>query len=571
VTSTGQSQTEVYATASAKLRRMSETLAAIAPGEARRPLILTFIRDSVPSRWEAALAVGSAILLILAFPNFEFWWLAWIGLVPLLFAVATTSRKRTAFVLGLLWGTIFFYGTCWWLTYPMIHYGALSAWLAYPLLLLPVVFVSVFPALTCTSISLVVKRFGAAAIFTAPIIWVAFDWLRGAVTGLDWNGLGYSQAFHPMMIWSDHPAMIQLAKFGGVYVVTFLIVLTSAAIAFALLRRGRRSLIVSGLVVVALLVIIFLSNPRNVMIRRLIDFTNDTLIVGVQPNVPMTRGGERGYVELLERHLHLGQAALATKPARPFQHRLIIWPESPMNFSYALDPQLQNTIANFAQTNHTSVLLNSLEPAPNDGSYNSAILINEQGQKAAQYDKIRLMPFGEYVPLPRWLPGSGSVRGIVGEFTPGSSYTLMPLGALRAGVFICIEAAHPEVARSFTNEGAEVLINISNDGYLGPTAVMRQHLANAVFRAVENDRDTIRVTNSGISAFISANGSVSDTTPAFQEAVRTWTISKGDGSSTFYSRHGDVFAYGCALISLGIISASLMRRRKGTDASSVPN
>src|SRR5215510_4858535 len=230
---------------------------------------------------------------------------------------------------------------------------------------------------------------------------------------------------------------------------------------------------------------------------------------------------------------------------------MMIWLESPMNFSYSLDPELQDTIANFARVNQTSVLLNSLEPAPNGGSYNSAILINEQGQKIAQYDKIRLMPFGEYVPLPRWLPGASSVRGIVGEFTPGSSYTLMPLGALRAGVFICIEAAHPGVARKFTNEGADVLINISNDGYLGPTPVMRQHLANAIFRAVENDRPLVRVTNTGITAYIEPNGTVSDETPGFQDAVRTWTISKENEGTTFYSRHGDLFVYACALISLG--------------------
>ena len=172
------------------------------------------------------------------------------------------------------------------------------------------------------------------------------------------------------------------------------------------------------------------------------------------------------------------------------------------------------------------------------------------------------MPFGEYVPLPRWLPGSGSVRSIVGEFTPGSSHTLMPLGAVRAGVFICIEAAHADVARSFTNAGADVLINISNDGYLGPTAVMRQHLANAIFRAVENNRDLIRVTNSGISAYISSNGAVSDTTNSFQEAVRTWTVSRRRAATTFYSRYGDVFAYGCALITLGLISATFMTRRR---------
>jgi apolipoprotein N-acyltransferase len=136
----------------------------------------------------------------------------------------------------------------------------------------------------------------------------------------------------------------------------------------------------------------------------------------------------------------------------------------------------------------------------------------------------------------------------------------MPLGALRAGVFICIEAAHPSIARSFTNEGADVLINISNDGYLGPTPVMRQHLANAVFRAVENDRDLLRVTNTGITAYVSSTGAVFDQTSGFHEDVRTWTISKGQGT-TFYSRHGDLFVCGCVLISLGFISASFMRRR----------
>jgi apolipoprotein N-acyltransferase len=264
---------------------MSETLAAPAPIEARRPHVLTLIRESMPSRWEIALAAGSAILLILAFPNFEFWWLAWIGLVPLLFAVATTSRKSPAFVLGLIWGTIFFYGTCWWLTYPMIHYGGVSAWLAYPLLLLPVVFVSLFTAVACTGISLVVKRFGSAAIFIAPIIWVAFDWLRGAVTGFDWNALGIRRRFIPWMIWSDHPAMIQAAKVGGVHAVTFLIVLTSAVHCAHTGATRRRTFIVSAAVVLVVTLIIVFVNPTTQEASPAFDFTKDTLIVGVQPNV----------------------------------------------------------------------------------------------------------------------------------------------------------------------------------------------------------------------------------------------------------------------------------------------
>jgi apolipoprotein N-acyltransferase len=527
---------------------MSEVLAAEPPIQRRRPLFLTAIRESSPSLRESGLASSSAVLLVLSFPNFELWWLAWIGLAPLLFAVAMTSRKRTAFVLGIIWGTIFFYGTCWWLTYPMVHFAGVAPWVAYPLLLLPIVFVSVFPAVACACIARVVNRFGSSALLAAPLVWIAFDWLRQAVTGLDWNALGYSQAFHP--------SFIQGARAGGVYAVTFLIVIINAAVALLMLRRNRYALVTTVVVLTAAGVMV-LGSKRGLQIEdRETDPRTDTLIVSIQPNVPMTPLDDHGYRTLRDRHVQLSMEAFSLTAPDTHQ-RLLIWPESPMNFSYSRDPQLQNLVANLARTHRTSVLLNSLEPASNGGSYNSAILINEQGHKIAQYDKIRLMPFGENVPLPRWLPGSGSVRSIVGEFTPGSSHTLMPLGALRAGVFICIEAAHADVVRAFTTTGADVLINISNDGYLGPTAVMRQHLANAVFRSVENDRNMIRVTN------IDANGRVRDATPSFQEAVRTWRMSKTAAGSTFYSRHGDVFAYGCALITLGFISATFMRRSKG--------
>lgn len=440
----------------------------------------------------------------------------------------------------------------------MIHFAGVAPWIAYPLILLPVVFVSIFPAVACACIPQVISRFGSPALFVAPVLWVAFDWLRGVFTGLDWNALGYSQAFRP--------ALIQSAQLGGIHAVTFLVVTINATLAFLILRRNRFAFLTTILITTVVVMIIVVSRPRPRF--HYIDSANDILVLVVQPNVPMSDLNDSDYRMLLDRHLQLSTQAFSLKLS-VVKNRLLIWPESPMNFSYSRDPQLQATIGSLARRHRTYVLLNSLEPAPNSGSYNSAILINEQGQKIAQYDKIRLMPFGENVPLPRWLPGSGSVRSIVGEFTPGNSHTLMPLGALRAGVFICIEAAHADVVRGFTNSGADVLINISNDGYLGPTAVMRQHLANAVFRAVENDRDLVRVTNSGISAYIEANGSVRDTTGSFQEAVRTWTVSKTATGTTFYSRHGDVFAYGCALVTLGFISATFMTRRKGTHASGV--
>jgi apolipoprotein N-acyltransferase len=539
---------------------MHDAAAISAPAIEQSARFETIVRSSIPTLAESSLATGSAILLVLSFPDFDLWWLAWVGLVPLLFAVATTYRSGRAFLLGWLWGIIFFYGTCWWLTYPMIHYAPLagdrhiSAPLAYLLLLIPVLFVALFPALFCLLLFRVENRFGQMAILAAPLIWVSVEWLRYEITGQVWNTIGYSQAFHPLMI--------QTSRLGGVYAVTLLVLAVNVALSILVLGPRRRFILVSGLTLLgSLLVIIVWSYPLccNYSDERS-NPANDIVVIAIQPNVPMGEIDANVFQQLLDRHIELTKAGLSKTSSAGAGRRLVIWPESPMNFSYSRDPNLQSIVGNFAKTNNAAVLMNSLEPAI-DGGFNSAILINEQGEKVAQYDKIRLMPFGEYVPLPRWLPGASSVRALVGEFQPGSSYTLMPLGAIRAGVFICIEAAHPSIARAFTNEGADVLINISNDGYLGPTPVMRQHLANAIFRAVENDRPLLRVTNSGITAYVNSNGAVVDETAGFQATVRTWTVGKNSAETTFYTRHDDLFVYACATISLGIVAASFRRRR----------
>jgi apolipoprotein N-acyltransferase len=283
-------------------------------------------------------------------------------------------------------------------------------------------------------------------------------------------------------------------------------------------------------------------------------------VVAVQPNVPMspTQSTEESD-QLLQRHLQLSTNGLQQLPADSVP-RLVVWPESPMNFTFSSDKTLQAVVAKFTRENHTSLLLNSLEPAPKDGAYNSALLINEDGRLIAQYDKIRLMPFGEYVPLPYWLGGS-LISGIVGDFTPGKNFTLMPIAGKRAGTFICIESAYPSIARQLSNEGADFLINISNDGYLGPTAVMRQHLANAVFRAVENGRPLLRVTNSGLSAFILPNGQVKYRTKGFQADVLTWPVTSELTNETFYTKHGDLFAALCTAITILLMITGVYRTR----------
>ena len=496
-----------------------------------------------PAIIDFGVATLSAVLLILSFPDFNFWPLAWCALVPLLVLLATNRGRWRSFFFGWVFGTMFFYGSCSWVTYSMIHTGGISPLIAYALLVPGAVLLGIFSGLFGLILARTLRRWGTLAVWLAPVFWSALEWLRLEVTGQLWNAIGYSQAFRP--------ALLPSASFGGVYAVGFLIVLVNAAIAYALMARTRRSLMLvftgimlAGLATIGIVVM------QGYLAAKSVFRPESLTIVAIQPNVPMDLVKSKDDMKLLAtRHYEMSEAALKqisddTKP------KLIIWPESPMNFGYGGDPQLRSTLASFAQQHQVSILLNSQETAPNDGIYNSAVLINEQGKLVAQYDKIRLLPFGEYVPLPDWVPGAGLIRAIVGDFTAGTNYRLMPVGNLQAGVFICIESAYPSIARRFTNEGADVLINISNDGYLGPTAVMRQHLANAVFRAVENGRPVLSVTNTGITAFVEPNGETRDATTGFTPEIRIWSVSRQPGGRTFYTKHGDVFVISCAVLSL---------------------
>ncbi|MBA2702723.1 MAG: apolipoprotein N-acyltransferase [Blastocatellia bacterium] len=511
----------------------------------------------LPERARAVVDFGaaslSALLLILSFPDFNLWPLAWCALVPLLLVVAINRGRWRPFVLGWVFGTIFFYGSCYWLAYSMIHTGGISPWIAYPLLLPGAVLLGIFPGLFGLFMARAIRKWGKAAVFIAPVGWSALEWSRLEVTGQLWNAIGYSQAFSP--------SLIGPARWGGVYAVGAVIIFVNGAFAFALLRRTRRTLWISALSILlisAATIIVNISmsfSARGFVTER----NTEAVVIAIQPNVPMDLVKSNDDMKLLTtRHFEMSETALKqiqndTKP------RLVIWPESPMNFGYGADEQLRAILASFAQQHKVSILLNSQETAPNDGIYNSAVLINEEGMLVAQYDKIRLLPFGEYVPLPDWVPGAGLIRSIVGDFTAGTNYRLMPVGKLHAGVFICIESAYPAIARRFTNEGADVLINISNDGYLGPTAVMRQHLANAVFRAVENGRPLLSVTNTGITAFITAEGETKDATSGFKPEVRIWSVSPPAGQRTFYTKHGDVFVITCAVLSLLIFVFTFVR------------
>lgn len=540
-------------------------------------------RAGWPTRQETLLALASAILLIISFPDFNLWPLAWVALVPLFLAVAKRAEGLRSFLLGLMTGTLFFFGSCYWLTYAMVRYGRIPAWIAYPLLVPGAFVLALFPALCCLLLARMISLRGVRALLLAPFFWAALEWARLGVTGQLWNAVGYSQAYVT--------PLIQAASWGGVYAVSFLIVTVNACLGYAILKRTSRAALTSLVIILCVAAVILAANSYSASHAAAVQANPDVIAVAVQPNVPMEPVEDLAETEaLVDRHKDLSRAALQAwesegrvdnhvaaatggnrvkeeTPQRVATPRLIIWPESPMNFTYGNDAAMRDWVGRFATENHSAILFNSLEPAPAGGAYNSAVMVNEEGRKVAQYDKIRLLPFGEYVPLPRWMPGVSLVPVMVGDFTPGTDYPLMTVGReTRVGVFICFESAFPSLAREFADRGADVLINISNDGYLGPTPVMRQHLANAVFRAVENNRPVVRVTNTGISAFITPRGQVIGATEGFRPDVRVWAINRTLNGKTFYTRFGDMFVWLCAALSLLAIATTLKQSRESVES-----
>ncbi|MDQ3180771.1 MAG: apolipoprotein N-acyltransferase, partial [Acidobacteriota bacterium] len=479
-------------------------------------------KAKLPSLVNSLLALLSAILLTLSFPDFDLWFLAWFALVPLFFAIEREKESVVkSFVLGWIFGICFFFGTCWWLTFAPITYGGVPSVIAYALLFGVTLLVGLFPAIFSAIFSLLLKRLGTSAIFAAPFLWTTTEFLRFNLTGNNWNAIGYSQAFT-----ND---LIQTAQLGGVYLTGFCIYIFNSIftiICFSIIPKltsktsqfrnsdyAKSSIFFSLLI--SLFVIPFAFFP-NFNFSDSPSEKNESVIVAVQPNVPMSGLKYGEWEKLRQRHVELAENALSKQQTSKDkgQTTIIIFPESPMNFLYESDREFQTFIRDFAVKNNAFVLFNSAQPnLKGTNLYNSAVMVNPKGEKIGQYDKIHLVPFGEYVPLPE--PIAAVVPTMVGNFEIGDEFDLLPFGEAKGGVMICFESHFASLSREFVRNGADVLIEMTNDGYLGDTPVLRQHLANAVFRAVETNRPVLRITNVGITAYINKRGEISDATKPY--------------------------------------------------------
>ena len=384
--------------------------------------------------------------------------------------------------------------------------------------------------------------------------------MRFWITGNNWNAVAYSQAFN-----ND---LIQSAKFGGIYLLGFQIIAFNSAILLITSslfsdftnrkQTNRKQSYTFSILFILLFSLPFVSFKT---VDNNLDESNKANVIAIQPNVPMSGLTDEKWVALRKKHVELAENALSEIKGQQTTDAgqiTVIFPESPMNFMYERDAEFQKFVGDFAKKNNVSVLFNAAEPDEERNLFfNSAVMVNAEGRKIAQYDKIYLVPFGESVPAPL----QNIMPALVGSFSYGKEYDLLPFGDARGGVMICFESHFPNLSREYVRQGADVLIEMTNDGYLGNTPVLRQHLANAVFRAVETGRPVLRVTNVGITAYINERGEISDSADVYTEATRTWTISKSNGEQTFYVRYGDWFAWLCVIASFGLFIFAFLKRK----------
>jgi len=513
----------------------------------RRAQAETVVMDYLP-------AVASGFLLTLAFPKADCPWLAWVALVPLLVLCAGSRGKkpvqgRKAFNTGLAFGMAHFLTLLYWIVNTVAVYGGLPWVAALSVLVLLCFYLSLFPALFL----LVLTRFpmdSPVMPLRAAGLWVGLEYLRSSLfTGFPWGLVGYSQ--------SMNTALIQVADVGGVYAVSFLLVYSNAAVSGIWCMAAGSQKKWTGMVLkkqlfllVSLLSILGSAwgygKTSLAGVDRTIARSGTKRVTLVQGNVSQDRKWDKAFKEAtVNTYCDLSRKAASKGEKKP---DLIVWPETALPFYYGWDKTFSSMVDACIKEVNTAFILGSPAFEPRQAGnrfYNRAFLVNRAGGVTGTYDKIHLVPFGEYVPLGRYLSFLGKITAQAGNFTPGSRDAApLVFKDARAGMLICFEIIFPSLARSVVGNGADFLVTITNDAWFGFTSAPYQHFSMAVFRAVENRRTVVRAANTGISGFIDPAGRVGKTTSLGEKQILTGDIATLN-LATFYTIAGDLFAFFC--------------------------
>jgi apolipoprotein N-acyltransferase len=541
------------------------------------------------------MAVLSGILQVLPFsiagPT-PLWRTAfcWIALLPLIWALLdnTDNTKtgnpltiRQGVAISYVCGIVWYLGNCYWIYQTMYLYGGLDRPIALGILILFSLYLGLYHALFGALIAAFHKRFGRqTTLLLVPFAWVAVELARARITGLPWDLLGIAQV--------DNPLLTRLAPITGAYGLSFIIALVNALWLVRIRLRERRytrpALTIAGVVIVVVYILglRLIANPKPGPTTATATLVQENLEVGAENKGPqpstqqfldsfsyLSRNPSRKYLLGIP-ELADTQAVVLLRPndsdqiLAPTATNLIVWPESPAPFE-DIDPQFRAAMSNLAIAAQAPVIVGNTGFEPSTTSktgytpYNRASFINPDGTFDGHYDKMHLVPFGEYVPFKDLFFFAKNLLNEVGTFEPGKHQTTFTTGGHTYGVFICYESIFGDEIRHLTEQGADVLINISNDGWYGDTSAAWQHLNMVRMRAIENHRWVLRATNTGVTVAINPYGRVTAALPRhLRSSLRVHFGYEHD--VTFYAAHGDLFAYACAFVSIVALALSLRSR-----------
>ena len=520
------------------------------------------MRQIHPSAW--LLVLASAILQILIFPLPGVYILSWFAITPLIIALLRArpagelevvgsvklqpATPGQGFLLSFACGIIWYAGTCYWIFDTMRQYGGLNGPMALLVLFLFCCYLGLYHGLFGLLLALLASpRDDRRALVLAPFLWVGVELARTSITGFPWNLLGIAQV--------DNVALCRIAGWTGVYGISFEIALVNVALAAAfLVPRAKRG----AMLVAALAAAVVLQAGR--LVEAPAAPANRAALL-VQQNVPMQADWSPAYLQ--ETLSDLTQ--LTVNSAKTGKIDLIVWPESPAPF-FTNDAKFRDAMSQLARDTNVWMVVgaigsNSSQPNSEGLLFNSAALISPTGDWSSRYDKVHLVPFGEYLPFPSLFAFAGGLTKEVGEFAHGTSHAPLQAGEQRLGLLICYESIFPDEVRQSANQGAEVFVNISNDGWYGDSGAYAQHLNQTRMRAIENDRWLLSATNTGVSASVDPWGRIAARIPRKQRTtlVAPYALTS---VTTFYTRYGDWFAYACAIISAGALFARFIPFKK---------
>ncbi len=511
------------------------------------------------------IALLTPLLLWCAYPGGgEFWPLLTIALVPLMVAL-TFMNARQALWTGLVAGTLQYLLLLYWIVVVLGRYGGLPIFIAVPALVLLAFYMAIYLAVfTLLGRLLFTAANPCVVLFSVPALWVGLDWLRGQLfTGFPWMDIGYALG--------SVPQLIQSADIFGHGGLSFLVVMINACLALIVCgkKEWRKILPLAIPTCVLLCITGYYSNTRWQDVEENLNVAkNDSIVIGiVQGNIDQSiKWSPNNQQQTLSVYLQNSQSLFKEK--RP---DLIVWPETALPFYPQTYPDfglLQGFVAQFDSAVLTGAPWYEIvdRKTKDIRYYNSAQLLEPQGNFGSYYYKSHLVPFGEYVPLKKLLPFLAPLVEAVGDFSPGEIGEPLEWRGARIGVLICFEAIFPDIARAWIESGANVLVNLTNDAWYGKSSAPHHSMVMSVFRAVENRRSVVRSANTGISGFIDPLGRVEEPSEIFTTWAQAENVPLMNGK-TIFVRWGYMFPPGCLVMALLLTSITVRQRRRSASKS----